>query len=96
MTIPEFWGVVRKIDGLAGLEDKHETAIASLRAYIDDLKARITWLEAREDIVVVEAKAAAATAAGFAAIGFMSDIARRVGVLEAMTGQTGLPRLSPT
>ena len=94
MTIPELWGVIRKIDGLAGLEEKHEKALAALRAEVDDLKARVTRLEAREDIVIAEARAAAGTAAGMAATGYMSDIARRVGFLEALAGQSGLPRLA--
>ena len=95
MTFPEILGLVRKIDRLAGLEDRHDKASNSLREDIEGLNARVTRLEAREDIVVAEAKAAAGTAAGIAASGYMSDIARRVGVIEALLGQCGPPQFFP-
>ena len=94
MTIPQLWSVVRTIDRLAGLEERYERAITGLREDVADLKARVTRLEAREDIVVAEAKAAAGTAAGIAASGYMADIARRVGVIETLLGQSGPPRLA--
>ena len=57
------------------------------------IKARVARLDAREDIVVSEARGAAGMAAGVAASDYMSDIVRRVTLLEIHTGPS---RLAPT
>ena len=93
MTLPELWRVVRKIDSLTGLEAKHDRELDMLRAEMADMRARVTRLEAREDIVVAEAKGAAGVAAGAATSAYLSDLVRRVTLLEAHAGQT---RLAPS
>jgi hypothetical protein len=49
------------------------------------LASRLDRLEAREDLLIVEAKAAAATAASVASTGHLADLARQVGILEERT-----------
>jgi hypothetical protein len=77
-SIGDLWSLVKKVDRLLDLEEKQSKAIAGLQDQVNDLNARVTRLETREEIVVVEAKGAA----GVAAMGAMSDISRRVGALE--------------
>lgn len=50
---------------------------------IQDLKDRVTKLEAREEILIAEAKGAA----GAAASTLVVDLARRVGMLDERTRQ---------
>jgi hypothetical protein len=70
----------RSVDGLMQVERKHGTAI-------EDLKDRVAKLEAREPILIAEAKAASATAASAAATQHVGDLARRLGVLEEQVRQ---------
>ncbi len=93
MMISEFWRLVWKVDGLSGLEAKHDKQIEALRADVKDLTARVNRLEAREDLVVAEARGAASAAAGVTASAYISDVVRRVTLLEAQGSQS---RLSPT
>jgi len=72
------------------LEAKHGKAIEKLEAEIDKLRDRVTRLETREDMVIIEARAAAGTAATQVAIASVSDIARRIGQLEARSGRQRL------
>jgi hypothetical protein len=53
-----------------------------LQAEVRMLGERVAKLEAREDLLVAEAKAAAAAAATQVSIASVSDIARRIGRLE--------------
>jgi hypothetical protein len=73
---------MQRADRLLNLETKHGQAIADLQVQMDALRDRVTRLEAREDIVVAEAKGAAAAAATGAAATMMADMSRRVGVME--------------
>ena len=93
MNIPELWGLVRRIDRLAGLEERHQQAIDGLREDLTVLQARVMRLESREHVVVAEAKAAAGIAASVAASAHVADLARRIGVLKACSGQSGASRL---
>ncbi len=91
---------IRRLDNLSRLEQKHDKAIEQLQIEVDAPKARVTRPEAREGIVVAEAKAAAGAASSMAESVFLTDIAGRVGYLEALSGQardgSGNPtRLSP-
>ncbi len=61
-----------------------------LEAEIDEPQDRATRLETREDMVIIEARAATGTAATQVAIASVSDIARRIGQLEARSGQQRL------
>lgn len=87
-----FWAI-RKLDGLMRVEQAHG-------ALIKELGERQSRSEAREEILVAKAEAAAATAASVAASQHVSDLARRLGNLEARVAQlerTGEqpPRLPP-
>ncbi len=74
--------LIRAIDGLMQVEDKHG-------ALIESLKNRILLLEAREAALVAEAKGAASAAASAVSAQHISDLARRVGVLEEQVRQMG-------
>jgi len=80
----------RSVDRLLTLEAKHGKAIEKLEAEIDKLQDRVTRLETREDIVIIEARAAASAAATQVAIASVSDVARRIGQLEARGGRQRL------
>jgi uncharacterized protein YceH (UPF0502 family) len=79
----------RTIDGLMLVERTHGAAIA-------DLKERVVQLEAREAVLVAEAKAAASAAASAVSAQHVADLARRLGVLEEQVRQLrGSRRLLP-
>ena len=90
MAVSDYVNFVRRFDRLLELETKHGKAIEKLEAELDKLKDRVTRLEAREEVVVTEAKAAAGAAATQVAIASVSDIARRIGRLEERGGQKRL------
>lgn len=72
----------RVVDGLMLVEQKHGAAI-------EDLKERIARLEAREPVLIAEAKIASATAASAAATQHVGDLARRLGILDEQVRQLG-------
>ena len=74
--------LARTVDRLLQLETKHGKAIDILTEKLLELDRRVTSLEAREEIVVAKAQAAAGVAASQVAMTAMSDISRRVGGLE--------------
>jgi hypothetical protein len=76
------WGVLRKLEALLDLEDKHGRAIAGLQDQIDTLADRVTRLETRDEVLIAKAEAAAGMTAMGAATAAMSDLSRRVGGLE--------------
>lgn len=90
MSVGDFIKLLRSVDRLLTLEAKHGKAIEKLEAEIDKLRDRVTRLETREDMVIIEARAAAGTAATQVAIASVSDIARRIGQLEARSGRQRL------
>jgi hypothetical protein len=77
---------VRTLDRLFQLEKKHGAILEAQAADIQSLKDRLTALEqhvkAREDILVAEAKGAAAATASVIASQHVADIARRLGGME--------------
>lgn len=85
-----FLKLVRNVDRLLNAEAKHGKAIEKLEGEVSALKERVTRLEAREDVIMAKAGAAASTAATQVAIASVSDISRRIGVLEARRGQRRL------
>ena len=88
----EWLKAVRTIDRLLSLETKHTALIEAQAREIQDLKDRVTRLEAREGILIAEAKGAAAAAASAVASQHVADIARQVGASEERTRQPrGLP-----
>lgn len=90
MTFSDFLKALRAVDQLLALDEKYRKAFERLAADVDELEKRVTRLEVREDIVIVEAKAAAAAAASQVAIASVSDLAIRIGRLEAQRGQNRL------
>jgi hypothetical protein len=80
-------GLLRTIDRLMSLEREQATALEAL-------KERVARLEAREPVLIAEAKAVSATAASAAATQHVGDLARRLGVLEEQVRQMiqGSPR----
>ena len=81
---------IRNGDRLLTAQAKHGQAIEKLATEIGTLKERITRLEAREDVIIAEARSAAGTAAAQVAIASVSDISRRIGRLEERSGQRRL------
>jgi hypothetical protein len=93
---------VRRLDRLFEVDRKHGALIEAQAAEISALKDRLTRLEeqirAREEILIVEAKAAAGIAASSVAAQHVSDISGRLGRVEervrSLTADSGLnPRL---
>ena len=76
----------RAVDRLFQLEKKHGAILEAQAAEIQILKDRLTALEhhvkAREDIMVAEAKGAAAATGSAVAAQHVSEISRRLGGIE--------------
>ena len=90
MSVADLIKLLRSIDQLFTLETKHGKAIEKLADDINRLNDRVTRLEAREEMTIVEARAAAGVAATSVAIATVSDVSRRIGRLEERTGQKRL------
>ncbi len=90
-------GGARALDRLFQLEKKHGASLEPQAAEIQGLKDRLTKLEeyvkAREEILVAEAKGAAASVASAAASQHVSDISRRLGAMEERLRGSGTPSL---
>jgi len=84
--------LLRKLDRLLSLEANHGAALRDLAGDIMALRDRVAALEAREDVLVARAQGAAAAAAATTAATSLSDLARRIGVLEERSRH---PRLAP-
>lgn len=82
--------LLRSVDRLLALEKQQERAFDKIGAEIAELKGRVTRLEAREEVIIVEARAAAGGAATQVAIASVSDMARRIGKLEERSEQRRL------
>jgi hypothetical protein len=96
------WGLLngaRALDRLFQLEKKHGAILEAQAGEIQMIKHRLTKLEehvkAREDILVAEAKGAAAAVGSAVAAQHVSDISRRLGALEERTRRRDSTRLSP-
>lgn len=73
---------LRTIDRLLDLEAKHGGLINDQRRRVDELAERVTRLEAREAVMIAEAKGAASSAASVVAAQQLGDLARHVGGLD--------------
>ena len=87
---PKAWlDTVRTVDRLLTLEKSHRELIDKQGQDIQALKDRLTRLEesvkAREEILIAEAKGAAASVGSAAAAQHVSDVSRRLGILEERT-----------
>jgi hypothetical protein len=83
--------VLRKLDRLMSLDVVLRESVERLTSDIAALSNRVTRLEAREGVLIAEAKGAAAAAAGATTAANMADLARRVGVLEERSRHPRLP-----
>lgn len=72
----------RTIDRLLELEQKHARLIETQTKRIDELTDRLHRLEAREEILIAEAKGAAAAAASGVASHHVGDLALKVGGID--------------
>ena len=82
MNIGDFARAIRNADRILTTERRLTDTISRLAADLDDLKARIIRLENREDLVIVEARAAAGTAASAVVSANIADLASRLTRLE--------------
>ncbi len=88
----EWLKVGRAIDRLLTLETKHTGLLEAHAKEVQALKDRVTRLETREEIVIGEAKAAAAVAASALASNHLATLAQQVGALNERTRRLrGLP-----
>ena len=88
----------RALDRLLQLEKKHGAILEAQATEIQAIKDRLTRLEehvkAREDILVAEAKGAAATVASQVASQHIAELSRMLGVLQERTRGLSQPRLA--
>jgi hypothetical protein len=77
--------LLRTVDRLLVLEKRHGDLIERLGKDVQALADRLTRMESREEVLIVEARAAAATAASVAASGHLAELARQVGALQERT-----------
>ncbi len=86
MAIPGFsaaWQLVRRLESLFEDVTKLVQGSALVRDQLVQLEKRIAALEGREELLIERAKGAASAAASAVVIQSVTDIARRVGALEA-------------
>lgn len=84
-----FLNGMRRLDRLFALENKHGALLEKQASLIQALQDRLTTLEARiearEEILVAEAKGAAGSVASMVASQHIAEISRRLGVIEERT-----------
>jgi hypothetical protein len=99
INLKAWFDTVRTVDRLLVLEKNHRELIDRQSREIQELKDRLTRLEesvkAREEILIAEAKGAAAAVGSAAAAQHVSDVSRRLGILEERTRQSTHTRLPP-
>jgi hypothetical protein len=82
--------VAHKVQALLEAQEKTARAIAKLNEELQAVRLDIERLKTREDVLIAQAEKAAAGAASTVMTHAVSDLSRRLGVIE---GQ--LPRLPP-
>jgi type IV pilus biogenesis protein CpaD/CtpE len=78
----EWLRAVAAIDRLLGQEAKFTTLIEAQAKEIQALKDRVTKLEARQEILIAEAKGTAASAASVVASQHVAELARHIGAMD--------------
>ncbi len=81
-SIGDILSLFRTVDRLLDLEKKHGGLIKELNQDLQILRDRVAKLEAREDALIIEAKAAAGVAASAAASQHIAALALRLGALD--------------
>ncbi len=88
-----FLTAFRRLDRLFELEAKHgrliEAQAERIQALQDQLNRLQARVEAREDILVAEAKGAAGSVASMVASQHVADISRRLGAMEERVREPG-------
>jgi hypothetical protein len=96
-SLGELWKLAKTVDRLLSSEKRNSESFAEVARRLDAIETRLTNLEAREERMVTEARAAAATVASVAASAHVAELARAVGALEERVRQMGSPALpAPT
>lgn len=83
LGLGDLWTLARKVERLLQLEEAQNKVLGDLKDQLVSLDKRLSHLESRQDVTVNEAKAAARAASYEATQGVVSDLARRIGTLEA-------------
>lgn len=81
--IGQVWELVKTVERLLSLEQKHGEAIADIRGELAALDKRLDRLEAQFGTLPGDAKAAARAGAQEVMAGVIYDMGRRIGALEA-------------
>ncbi len=81
-NIKAWLDAVRAVDRLWELEGRHGRLIDAQSKRLDDLADRINRLEAREQVLIAEAKGAAGAAASAVAASHLGELSRLYGGLE--------------
>lgn len=76
------WDLARKVHGLLEAQEKAAKTLAAMDDDIQAMKLEIARLQAREEVLIARAEAAASGAATVMVANVMTDTARRVGALE--------------
>jgi hypothetical protein len=82
LNVRSWLDALRAIDRFLDLEAKHGKLIEAQEKRLDELADRVSRLEAREPVVIAEAKGAAASAASVVAAQQLGELARHVGGME--------------
>lgn len=94
-SLSRLWRLARLVEGFASLERRNRESFADVSQRLDAIEMRLTNLEAREERMVTEARAAASTVASVAASAHVAELARAVGALEERVRNMGSPALPP-
>ena len=96
LNVRNWLDALRAIDRFLELETKHGKLIEAQAKRIDELAERVNRLEAREIVVVAEARGAATSAASAVAANHLSDLARHVGGMEERVKRLEYLHADPT
>ncbi len=81
-SVRELLRTLRRIDDLFAIEEKFAGLLVAQGKRLDDLADRINRLEAREQVLIAEAKGAASAAASAVAASHLGELSRLYGGLE--------------
>ena len=87
------WTIARKVEDLLGLQKTTTEALTAIESRLRTLEDRMTYLEASQGQLIVEAKAAAGVAATGLASSIISDVITRITLIEVR--QNNIPPLLP-
>ena len=88
------WSLGRKVEDLLALQSKTREALEAVDSRLHALEDRMTYLEANQGQLIVEARAAAGTASTAVAGAVISDVVTRLTRLEISSEEVA-KRLPP-